>query len=268
MSGAIKILMMQRDEGTLLDSWIRYHSRLVGAQNLIILDNGSVDPETLEILNAAESAGLSVNYCPGRQQFEQKGFIFSDLIGAMDPAAGWVFPMDCDEFLCDFDETVPVFPNIENILSSLDDDKSVARITRSVFNIPSTSSGYFQYIQKVVVRAGFKVELDVGFHCYDWGRRASNLDPAVEQQVNFGYLHFHNKPFETLLRSAERKMEGRLDLADIEAFKRYNGDGMHLLKYFTMSQESYLRSFDGYNAKPLHAIFDKLGHSVPFQKGP
>ena len=45
----LKICVKLLDEPLLIESWIQHHAKIIGFENLIIADNGSTDPATLEI---------------------------------------------------------------------------------------------------------------------------------------------------------------------------------------------------------------------------
>jgi hypothetical protein len=45
----LKVMLKTKNESFLLEPWLLYHSNLVGWENLIVLDNGSTDLETLDI---------------------------------------------------------------------------------------------------------------------------------------------------------------------------------------------------------------------------
>ena len=47
----VACVMMQKNEGELLRSWIEYYSHLFGRHNLFIYDNDSNDHLTVSILN-------------------------------------------------------------------------------------------------------------------------------------------------------------------------------------------------------------------------
>lgn len=47
----LKIILKAKDEPELIDAWITHHARIVGLENLVILDCGSEDPSYLEKLS-------------------------------------------------------------------------------------------------------------------------------------------------------------------------------------------------------------------------
>lgn len=50
LNGApLKLCVKTRDETDMLSSWIEHHAKIVGYENLLVADNGSTDPRTLEL---------------------------------------------------------------------------------------------------------------------------------------------------------------------------------------------------------------------------
>ena len=56
----LAILLMCKNEGYMLDAWIKHHVTIVPSQHIFIFDNGSTDPITIEILASAEIMGCKV----------------------------------------------------------------------------------------------------------------------------------------------------------------------------------------------------------------
>ncbi len=81
------------------------------------------------------------------------------------------------------------------------------------------------------------VQLDPGHH---HGLVASG---RTVWPLGIGYLHFHNKPFDKLLRDARQKLRGRTDLTDPAAIRALRGPGEHLVPYFDLDEQGYLASF-------------------------
>ena len=59
----VRCITMQKDEGLLLDAWLRYYGYLFGFENIEVLDNGSRDRLTTGILEQFEAAGVVVHWC-------------------------------------------------------------------------------------------------------------------------------------------------------------------------------------------------------------
>jgi hypothetical protein len=100
------IVALQKDESLMLPSWLEYHSRIVPLENILVLDNFSEDPETLNILKAWKKKGLRVLYNQG--PFAIKGSIISRAYHNVMPHVDIIIPLDADEFVVAFDGEQPV----------------------------------------------------------------------------------------------------------------------------------------------------------------
>ena len=110
----IKIYLFQKDELDIITQWIEYHSRIVGYNNLIIVDHMSTDG-SYDILLEYAKKGITVSRYNG--QYTNKGKVLTGLIkkGKCDIA----IPMDADEFLVvneDKSEPEPVPELVSNPL--------------------------------------------------------------------------------------------------------------------------------------------------------
>lgn len=92
---SIKIFTMQKNEHDILEFWILYHTKIVGLENLYIIDNESTDDgKSLEILNKYRLLGLNVYMY---DNYFNKGDYICELIkkNTCDIAV----PLDIDEFI-------------------------------------------------------------------------------------------------------------------------------------------------------------------------
>jgi hypothetical protein len=111
----VGIVSMQKNEADILPYWLEYHSKLFGAENIVILDSFS-SGETLKILEEWAKKGLKVLYNQG--PYAAKGNLtlqaFHDKLSYADIA----LPLDGDEFLVGFNNSFPVI-NKTKILSEM-----------------------------------------------------------------------------------------------------------------------------------------------------
>jgi hypothetical protein len=259
-------IVMQKNEVPLLKTWYTYHARLLGARNLYILDNQSTDERTLRLLDAAEAAG--VNVLRGFENFELKGVYVSKLIADLKEAYDVFFPLDCDE-CAGVLEGGTFRSDRASLLAELEsaiEGPTFLRVSKSIWNVPYTAQGYRCAFMKIVVAGPMTIQLDLGFHLYDWVTRAPTVDPALIRPSNLAYLHFHNRPFPELLRSARQKLSNRVAAFDRETLTAYQGAGKHLARYFTMSELDYMEGLEEPTVE-LGPHFAGLGLAVPFSKG-
>mmetsp|Transcript_27289 Transcript_27289/g.29788 ORF Transcript_27289/g.29788 Transcript_27289/m.29788 type:complete len:340 (+) Transcript_27289:82-1101(+) len=104
----VGIVMMVHDEEDLLPYWLRYHSAIVGVENIVILDQKSKSEKTKMILRTwSQERQLKVLWDQG--PYSAKGDLtyhaFQQYLGDIDIA----LPLDSDEFLVAFNGSQPVF---------------------------------------------------------------------------------------------------------------------------------------------------------------
>jgi hypothetical protein len=242
----VKCVMMQRDEDALLDPWLRWYTALFGARNLLVLDNGSVLPAVRDRLAVAEAEGVAVvRGHDAPQDFLDKGLHVEaairrfDAAAAADPAANgydFALPLDCDEFLAVWTaDGLSCEPDaIHAALDGLRGVRSALGIEMSLFNAPNRP-GWFvaDTLEKGFLPANSVQDVDHGFH-----RPRSRLQDGT-CWTRLCFLHFHNKPFDTLRAHARRKLDGLVDHGDPDALRRYAGINAHLVPYFFIRQDQY-----------------------------
>ncbi|MBY5150588.1 glycosyltransferase family 2 protein [Enterobacter hormaechei] len=238
----IACVMMQKNESELLPIWIKYYSHLFSPENLYIFDNGSNDANTLEHLKNARNNGVQVIYTHNSpKDFENKGIIIGNKIKEIEGNYDFIFPLDCDEFIgCRTPDGNISFliDDIENeLLKHLDTKETLLFDSQGFNSIISKHHFLFRKDRKCFFRKGTFLSLDVGFH---WGK-TKFCDG--EHRTNLIQLHFHNKPYEIAKEHAREKLKLRVNSFEPDEIKKYNGPGVHMVKYFTMQKEEYLDSF-------------------------
>ncbi len=237
---------MQRDERQLLEPWLRHHGLLFGFENLVVLDNGSREADVLATLARYERAGVRVERGHAApRDFLDKGLHVARLIAELDREGGYDFalPIDCDEFLAVFDEDGLSCGRraVDAAFDALIGERRALGIALSLANAAG-QPGWFvaDTMQKGFLPRGCVLDVDHGFH-----RPRSRLADGM-RATRFCYLHFHNKPFATLLAHARRKLDGLVDHRDAQALRGYSGINYHLVPYFFLTETQY------------HAIPDRM----------
>ncbi len=237
---------MQRDETALLEPWLRHHGMLFGLENLVVLDNGSREPAVLDTLARHERAGVRVERAHAApRDFLDKGLHVARVIAELDRLGGYDFalPIDCDEFLAVFDEHGLSCSRgaVDAAFDALLGERRALGIELSLANVVGRP-GWFvaDTLPKGFLPAGSVLDIDHGFH-----RPRSRLADGM-RPTRFCFLHFHNKPFPTLLAHARRKLDGLVDHRDPDALRRYDGINRHLVPYFFLTEAQY------------HAIPDRM----------
>ena len=240
----VRCITMQKDEGLLLDAWLRYYGHLFGFDNLEVLDNGSSDSLTCSILEQFEAVGVIVHrQFTSMAEFETKGAIVAGIIEGWDRTLDYDFalPCDIDEFLALFtaDGLCCRRDRIEDMFDSLLGCEQALWMETSLFNVPS-QPGWFhaEIFPKGFLPSRSILSLDSGYHV-----PRSRLAEGT-RRTDFTYLHYHNKPYALVQAHTRRKLAPRVDLNDLNALRAYIGAGAHMTKDLLMSREEYVHQFD------------------------
>jgi hypothetical protein len=240
----VRCITMQKDEGLLLDAWLRYYGYLFGFGNLEVLDNGSGDSLTCGILRQFEAVGVTVHrQFTSIAEFEAKGRIVAGIIEGWDRTHAYDFalPCDIDEFLALFtdDGLTCRRDRIEDTLDELIGCEQALWMETSLFNVPS-QPGWFhaEIFPKGFLPSRSILSLDSGYHI-----PRSRLREGT-RRTDFTYLHYHNKPYALVQEHTRRKLAPRVDLNDLDALRAYTGPGAHMTKDLLMSREEYVLQFD------------------------
>lgn len=95
----VKIFCVMRDEYDLLEDFCSHYSRLVGAENIILLDHRSSRPDVLESYRSWQEKGVTVVPVASYQGNGQ-GAAFTAIMRQHAFTAEWLVPVDADMFLC------------------------------------------------------------------------------------------------------------------------------------------------------------------------
>ncbi len=261
-------LLMQKNERDLLPIWLGYYSFLFGAENLVVLDNGSSDPVVLNELLSAEQRGTRVlREYSGNDSFEMKGEIIGTIISEYESTGRFdVFlPLDCDEFVgvrvdgeARFDQD-----SIFSELARCRSETSPLKIAGSYYNFPGPGNRFFFFEEaKVFFNSGTFRFIDGGFHS-----GASKLQ-TPELPTNIIHVHYQHKPLELLRVHAREKLRAHVNVDDEDQLRVYNGRGSHLVKYFLMDNYHYENMFDAGAAVLLPKFIEQLhkaGLQTPFE---
>ncbi len=238
---------MQRNEGRRLRHWVEHHAAISGHRRLTILDNGSSDPDTIQVLAEARKRGCTVLDFPGRHHFENKGSIVADVIRDWDQTRLYDFaiPCDADERLAVWtDEGVDASPAaVMAELARYVGSKSAFRIDTSLFNVPERAGWYAPdiHFHKSFLPARTIGSLDLGFH---W---AESRFTTGQRHTRLVWLHEHNGTFAEAQRNARWKLEDRVDLNDPAALDSYAAAGLpgaHLVSTLSMTDTDYRARYD------------------------
>jgi hypothetical protein len=97
-SGPVKILLKVRNDPIFLEDWHRHHAAIVGAQNLIIADNMSDDPDMIAALRRLAKLSTVFRFAGFHNQLGDRA-AFAPLWQALDDSCQWHIALDADERL-------------------------------------------------------------------------------------------------------------------------------------------------------------------------
>ena len=244
----VKCVTMQKDETLLLEAWFRYYGHLFGFENLAVIDNGSTDPGVLAMLARFERVGCQIlRGLDTVEDFYAKGAHFRNLLTHWDGLSPYDFalPVDADEFLALFtpDGLTCGREAIHAYLDTLIGTRQALSFELSLFNSLGKPDCFaVQDYRKSFLPARSVAEIDRGLHS------ARSRHAEGFRQTDLTYLHFHNKPFATLLRQARQKLERVVDVDDPDALaahvRAHGGAGSHMIRYFLMGEADYMAQHD------------------------
>ena len=263
----IACIMMQKNEPLLLGAWIRYHSDLVGLENLFIFDNGSSCSAVIQVLQEAEGRGANVFWEYSRlRDFRGKGDLVADLIRRLDreDVFDFYFPLDCDEFLACQTEAGPSCRrrDIEAALRPLLLSDNTLAIKLKYLHNPCRINHYSisRASRKCFFAHGACESLDMGYH------HGRSLSGAGEMMTEIVYFEFHHMPYRLQRRRCLQKLSGRLSefsRSSLRAYAAKKSHSFHSAKQLLTGKYDYVRQFIGaenlLEMPVLLSEFDRLG---------
>lgn len=265
----ISFITMQKNEKDLLEGFINHHSNLSSLGDIYILDNGSDDLKTKEILEKYQTLGVNVYFeYAGREHFEKKGDVVKDFIAKknLQEKYDFIIPMDCDEIFCIEGKSTLILDKEEihlELESILNQDKGRGyRIYNCFNNVPMMKDKFKKASQKKVFFSSKSdiVRLDTGFHLF-------GLDDELTD-TRFTYIHFHNRYYQGVIASARNKMIARVPDFTRETLtlhRERKKAGWHLVKYFLQEKEQYYKekmTLDESSGNVFSVQFENYANSI------
>jgi hypothetical protein len=260
----LALLMMQKNEATLLAPWIRYHSKLTASRSIFIFDNGSTDPDVLRTLSQAEEADIQIVRHHSRpEDYLNAGNIFSQFIQYLDAENphDFYFPIDCDEFLACQTKSGPSCrsEDIEEQLTALLGSEQVLVIPHKYNANPYQRNHYIKtaYAQKCFFGQGTCHSLSHGFH------EATTKAGQGQRITSITYFEFHHKPYQERQRLAAQKIIpifngkelSRRNLAEYAATLKTN---FHCALELLQTEYDYVRSLATNSSHGVHSCLLEL----------
>ncbi|WP_082171878.1 glycosyltransferase family 2 protein [Methylobacterium indicum] len=233
-------VLAQRNEVACLEPWVRYHSYMVGIENIHIIDNASDMPEVVEKIAEYERLGIHVTRIPPNTDLALRGSYTAQVIQEIeaDNSYDFVFPMDCDEFLCVLDPAGNPSCDrrlIFNYLRGLSSQEGVFRIKAGLENINKVQERFIwrDHYVKVFFSGRQCLNLDIGYHV----GFPKNGAPVIHTDIF--YLHMQVRPYNMFRYLARQKLAPFVDPDDCEALKVHEGANHHLTHLYLKTEEEY-----------------------------
>lgn len=209
----LKAMTVVRDEPGLIDSWLFYHSRIFGEENLVVYDNCSKDPNHTSIY--AKYPNIHLRYTPHYTQ----GTHALDVSHGM-AAGGLVACLDVDEFMLLDGNADPqairaylltllaqsepcysygsIFET--STLPAFDEHLEVLHNLQTGMALRVKSLDTLEWFQpKIIVRAECVKFISDGYHVCDF---PDTVQPRL------GLMHFHKRPFMTHVQHCIMDLQG------------------------------------------------------------
>jgi len=239
----LALFLMCKDEGYMLEAWIKHHITIVPPNHLFIFDNGSTDTLTIEILLSAETLGCKVEWkFDSKKHFLGKGTVMKLKMQELDVFDDFDFyiPLDTDELLAiKSNEHFEVSSEaIHAALSTLPILDAPLKIVTGLQSNPY-HAGYFLRtgLNKTFFRRETVKSLDVGYH---WGQTIGGGTPF---ETAITLIDFHYMGLDEVKRRARQRIEGRIELDSgrefLDEYASKKLPGFHSLDELNLTSERY-----------------------------
>jgi len=111
-----KIILKTKNEDDLIDIWIRYYSKMVGKENLIIFDNNSTSQKVLDIYKEHCIETIQIKSPNSIHSYHNNKSFYDDLFAKYD----WFSILDTDEFLCVYKNGLFSAEDVTELLANSD----------------------------------------------------------------------------------------------------------------------------------------------------
>ena len=257
----LKIVMMTRNEYPLIVSWIEYHGKVYGFENLYIID-ASDEPKVIAALKSAEKLGVSVNY--SHANLNEVQVEIDDLMKSLVPSCDLVIKLDTDEFIAYYNPITLSLSTDRNVIMSYLDSLAFdgrkytigyyainTNVTKGcIADNPVKSFTTFALFPwpkfKVIVPAATFHSMDLGGHV---GTVVAPYN-GEPHNTNITIFHYHNHCYQRLMTVTK------------QAIMRHNY--IHLNQSASIQIEILTHLSKGYpkvcNINSCHKVFGYLQH--------
>ena len=216
-----KVVLITKDERDILDDFLTFYGTIFGYENVLVVDNGSTDPDVVASLERFAAKGVVVRV--DARPFPQAVQFMSEHMASLRGTCRWILPLETDEFIfmlkrANDSKYATNRNDVMEYLASVPDNVSVIKYGAfygSAVNPsdPDYSCGvyprpaaqmerfYNQGWDKLIVRASAFEGMSQWCH----HTRTSTGDTIVSDSL--GLLHFHETGFRRQVDSAVRVID-------------------------------------------------------------
>ena len=147
MRSLVKIFCVAKDESDLIESWLTYHGKLVGFENLVVIDNGSTCTTVLGVYDKYKKQGVKIDTCTSFSGCAQ-GEAFTAAMKKQQKFCKFLIGIDADEFI-----TFPDFlcgkrgadhvAKLREYLLGLPDDTTKLEISTYFESVPDPNNNFY-----------------------------------------------------------------------------------------------------------------------------
>ena len=241
----IKIFTMQKDEDDILEDWIEYHSKIVGYENIYLIDNYS-NKKSIDILDKYKNK-INIYKKP---DYSKKGDYIAELI--KDNLCDIAIPLDLDEFIGIDNKSISNtldISNIENIIKELNSLPEYGRYsflyyltssnTEIYYNNPIKEITKFHKINnginnKKFFRGNSLISLDHGNH----NGIVKNLNTNDVYNTKLFLYHYHFRGINKLIQKCKNDILGLKlikninDISELKQAIKKNIHGSHNIETY------------------------------------
>jgi hypothetical protein len=245
-----KIILKTRNEDDLIDIWIRYYSKMIGKENLIIFDNNSTSQKVLDTYKEHEIETIQIKYPSSIHLYRNNKVFYDELFANCD----WFSILDTDEFLCSYNNGIFSAEGVVDLLAT-SDEQVLGSIWLDHMHV-GDSKEYFKINQvpyichpkhnkrhgKAIYRTSYSGIRNIGY-----GHNTNCKDALVESGLFL--LHVDRTNLEVRIKNCLDMSMANTIVEHPEIYKE-----LELIKNGTINEEFLNKKFEDNSVDSLHKI--------------
>jgi hypothetical protein len=209
----LKIILITKNEKSLIKPWIKYHGNIFGYDNLHIID----DSDDADILNYYDSLNnLGIHFYQENNNLNTVEYRFNEIMKSLKDKCDFIIKLDTDEFIGAYnqaEDTISVDQSdIYDILDSLDTSNGLKyKSSYTIISIPNNLQDniincttfkkpcYTEY--KTFFNSKTFLYCDLGSHN---GQVIGPYSSEEFNKTNLAIIHYHFCDYETYLHNCKK----------------------------------------------------------------